>query len=58
MNELKPCPYCGVDIVPVRINSEISHYQHPYGKCYLAGGIIFKENIDLWNTRADTHEEQ
>lgn len=56
MSELKPCPLCLQPLTPKTINGEVDHYIHPFSKCFLSSTVVFKEQIDLWNTRAPSIE--
>lgn len=54
MEELKPCPFCGGDVVEASISWNISSAECTYcnsswGRC----GSKYEGRYDKWNTRAD-----
>jgi hypothetical protein len=51
--ELKPCPFCGGDLInPYLKNPEV--FKHlPHETCYARQVIVHPENYTDWNTRAD-----
>ena len=58
-NELKPCPFCGEQLL---IEEKRSEYIHPNNDCFLAeadseyGAVwfnIIQEYVDKWNRRVD-----
>jgi|GEM_PF-3106123 len=51
MSELKTCPICLQPLTPKTINGEVDYYMHPFSRCFLSSTVVFKEQIDLWNTR-------
>ena len=49
MSELKPCPFCGCDLV----TRHTGWLDHPKAKCILSGKVFHKGFIGQWNRRAD-----
>ncbi len=49
MSELKPCPFCGCDLV----TRYTGWLDHPKAKCILSGKVFHKGFIGQWNRRAD-----
>ena len=62
-SELKPCPFCGVKLikikVPIRGYKPETAYQHPGNSCVLAINtdefeyIVTEGCIEAWNRRAE-----
>lgn len=65
MIELKPCPFCGAELVetPSPFQTDMPHFKHPGASlnedhqgapCFLAGRAFhaLPEVVTLWNTRA------
>ena len=57
MSELKPCPFCGTELV---WDDEFQGFRHIDNDCYLAGAdsaytqiCVWYNEIDAWNRRAD-----
>ena len=53
--ELKPCPFCGEDLIP-----RVDHWVHPSNDCFLAhadfetGNIyVYDDEEEAWNRRAE-----
>ncbi len=69
MAELKPCLFCGENLILKHYNSG-SYYEHPDNNCFLASadseyGSVWiskkdKSGIEAWNTRTPkgTHDER
>lgn len=59
MPELKPCPFCGGRLVkqPIEVDG-CCIYDHPKNNCILALKMITNHQVDKWNTRTDTLNQQ
>ena len=60
MAELKPCPFCGSDLIPIGKYFGKLCYEHPDNDCILAnvdsflgGVIIHGDDQEKWNRRAE-----
>ena len=54
--ELKPCPFCGVELEHFEDGRRLTHVRHPMNGCaFLSGKDWWKvpRFTDPWNTRAD-----
>lgn len=54
--ELKPCPFCGVELEHFEDGRRLTHVRHPVNGCaFLSGKDWWKvpRFTDPWNTRAD-----
>jgi len=49
---LKPCPFCGCDLVPNGDNM-----QHPDADCVLSQMVVFAQGHEAWNARSETRKE-
>jgi len=50
--KLKPCPFCDGNLSPFGDGDWI----HDENRCLLAGRLLQAEDIQLWNTRAESAE--
>jgi Zn-finger nucleic acid-binding protein len=61
MNDLLPCPFCGMSLVHVP-DFEIEIYEHPKtGDCILDGHTVYIDtpgDITTWNRRHKEDEEE
>lgn len=56
MMELKPCPFCGGELIR---NETDNSWEHPTNECILATidttfgtAIVFSGDVEAWNRRA------
>lgn len=61
---LKPCPFCGVRLVPNNNHSDLyvrrygTHYAHPRSLCHLSEHEVSPGQVADWNARASLEASQ